>query len=98
MERIEEAPETPAEVQLTNEALLAMPMETRLLFMLQTLDKLQRSHQLQSGQLALTKKQELENSSRQGAIIAYKNVTTFITSLFGEELRAHLTPPPEEQH
>lgn len=83
MERIEEK-EDPVN---PFDAIKALPLEQRIVFLLQQLDRLQKSNLTKRHPLTLMKKQELENAWRNGAVKAYKDTSQFITALFGEELR-----------
>lgn len=83
MERIEEK-EDPVN---PFDEIKALPMDQRLVFLLQQLDRLQKANIAKKRPLTLTKAQDLENSWRDGAVKAYRDTSQFITALFGEELR-----------
>jgi len=72
------------------DAIKALPLEQRIVFLLQQLDRLQKSNLAKKHPHEIMKKQELENAWRNGAVKAYKDTSQFITALFGEELRALL--------
>jgi len=76
-------------------ALKALPMEQRLVFLLQTLDRLMKSNLSKQKHPALTRSQMDENHERHGAAKAYQDTSKFVTGLFGEELRALLIPKEE---
>lgn len=69
------------------DAIKALPLEERIVFLLQQLDRLQKSNLVKRHPTVLVKKHELENAWRNGAVKAYKDTSQFVTALFGEELR-----------
>lgn len=79
------------------DTLKTLPMEQRLIYLLQTLDRLQKSNLTKQHHPALTRGHMDENYQRQGAAKAYSDTSKFITALFGDELRAVLLKK-EEAH
>lgn len=77
------------------DALKALSMEQRLIYLLQTLARLQKSNLVKQHHPALTRGHMDENHQRQGAVKAYSDTSKFITSLFGDELRAVLLKKEE---
>lgn len=73
-----------------------LPVEQRLIFMLQQLDRLQKSN-LSRLLPEITKKHMLENVARNAAVKAYKDTSNFIVALFEKELKAALPEITKEK-
>ena len=78
------------------EILKAQPMLERIVFVLNTLDRLHKSNVEQAGgQIAASRANADAKLIARGKAQAYKDTTTFMLQLFKEELKEKFQPEPE---
>lgn len=83
------------EVKSGLETLRELPWEDRIIYMLSQLERLKNGSEAKAFGPILTKKQEQEQFFHKGKMMAYRDVSSFFTTIFEKELRDRLMPKEE---